>query len=226
MAEKDVGLPFLSSGAGEGRRSRGRDPSEGGNLLKFISFFFTLKNLGHRSPQVRCRPSPAISRWLLARFSGGRSPRQAPLLPGLSAALQDVENQCVAECLYFGKSYHILLGKVTNGNLPLEHNTTLPFHIYSFALASIFLRGRTYLPILPHLICRLNGASERLAERHPEGRKRSETHTNFLYSLSLSLSCVRSRVLHPMSVGGRWHRKGISADTMMQSSCPYTLLYI
>ena len=74
--------------------------------------------------------------------------------------------------MYFGKSYHILLGKVTNGNLPLEHNTTLPFNIYSFALASIFLRGRTYLPVLPHLVCRLNGGCERLAERHLEGRKK------------------------------------------------------
>lgn len=138
------------------------------------------------------------SRWLSARFLGSRSPWQAPLLPGFSTVLQDVENQYVAECLYFGKSYHILLGKVSNGNLPLEHNTTLPFHIYSFALASIFLCGRTYLPILPHLICRLNGASERLAEKPFEMRKRSETHTNFLYALS----CVRSRVLHPMSVGG------------------------
>ena len=166
--------------------------------MKFILFFFTVKNPGYRSPPIRCRLFQPPSRWLSARFSGGRRPRQAPLLSDLSAALQDVENQCVAECLYFGKSYHILLGKVTNGNLPLEHNTTLPFHIYSFALASIFLRGRTYLPILPHLVCRLNGASERLAERHPEGRKRSESHTNFLYALS----CVRSRVLHSISVGG------------------------
>ena len=183
MAGKDVRLPFLSSGAGRG--SRGRDPSEGGNLLKFIPFFFTLKNLGHRSPPIRCRLFQPPSRWLSARFSGGRRPRQASLLPGLSAALQDVENQCVAECLYFGKSYHILLGKVTNGNLPLEHNTTLPFHIYSFALASIFLCGRTYLPVLPHLVYRLNGGCERLSERHPEMRKRSESHTNFLYDLSL-----------------------------------------
>ncbi len=200
MAGKDVGLPFLSSGAGEGSGSRVRYPSEGANFLKFILFFFTLKNLGHRSPPIRCRPATALSRWLSARFSGGRRPRQAPSLPGLSATLQDVENQRVAECLYFGKSYHWILGKVTNGNLPLEHNTTLPFHIYSFALASIFLCGRTYLPILPHLICRLNGASERLAERPFEMRKRSETHTNFLYALS----CVRSRVLHPVSVVGRW----------------------
>ena len=188
----------------EGCGSRGRHPSEGANLFKFILFFFTLKNLGHRSPQVRCRPSPAISRWLSTRFSGGRRPRQAPSLPGLSVVLQGVENQRVAECLYFGKSYHWILGKVTNGNLPLEHNTTLPFHIYSFALASIFLCGRTYLPILPHLICRLNGASERLSERHPKMRKRSETHTNFFYALS----CVRSRVLHSMSVGDRCDRKG------------------
>ncbi len=167
--------------------------------MKFIPFFFTLKNPGYRSPPVRCRPATALSRWLSARFLGGGRPRQTPLLSDLSAALQDIENQRVAKCLYFGKSYHWILGKVTNGNLPLEHNTTLPFHIYSFALASIFLCGRTYLPILPHLICRLNGGCERLAERHPEGRKRSETHTNFLYALS----CVRSRVLHLMSVGGR-----------------------
>ena len=199
MAGKDVGLPLLSSGAGEGRGSAGRDLPEGGNFLKFILFFFTVKNPGYRSPPVRCRLFQPPSRWLSARFSGGRRPRQAPSLLGLSSALQDVENQRVAECLYFGKSYHWILGKVTNGNLPLEHNTTLPFHIYSFALASIFLRGRTYLPILPHLICRLNGASERLAERHPEMRKRSKTHTNFLYALS----CVRSRVLHSISVGGR-----------------------
>lgn len=190
----------------EERESRGRAPSEGGNLLKFIPFFFTLKNLGHRSPPVRCRLFQPPSRWLSARFSGGRRPRQAPSLLGLSAALQDVENQRVVECLYSGKSYHWILGKVTNGNLPLEHNTTLPFHIYSFALASIFLCGRTYLPILPHLVCRLNGGSERLSERHTEMRKRSETHTNFLYALSLS--CVRSRVLYPMSVGDRCDRKG------------------
>ena len=200
MAGKDVGLPLLSSGAGEGRGSRGRDPSEGDDPLKFILFFFTVKNPGYRSPPIRCRLFQPPSRWLSARFSGGRRPRQAPLLSGLSAVLQDVENQRVAECLYFGKSYHILLGKVTNGNLPLEHNTTLPFNIYSFALASIFLRGRTYLPILPHLICRLNGASERLAERPFEKRKRSESHTNFLYASS----CVRSCVLHPVSVVGRW----------------------
>ena len=198
MAGKDVGLPLLSSGAGEGRESRGRAPSEGANLLKFILFFFTLKNLGHRSPQVRCRLFQPPSRWLSSRFSGGRRPRQAPLLSGLPAALQDVESQYVAECLYFGKSYHWILGKVTNGNLPLEHNTTLPFNIYSFALASIFLRGRTYLPILPHLICRLNGGCERLSERHPEGRKRSETHTNFLYALfrvSVPVSCTRCRLV-------------------------------
>ena len=169
----------------EGCGSRGRHPSEGANLFKFILFFFTVKNPGHRSPPVRCRLFQPPSRWLSARFLGGRRPRQAPSLPGLSAVLQDVESQRVAECLYFGKSYHWILGKVTNGNLPLEHNTTLPFHIYSFALASIFLCGRTYLPILPHLICRLNGASERLSERHSEMRKRSESHTNFLYDLSL-----------------------------------------
>lgn len=95
-------------------------------------------------------------------------------------------------------------------------------YLYSFALASIFLCGRTYLPILPHLVCRLNGGYERLSERHPKMRKRSETHTNFLYALS----CVCSRVLYPMSVGGRWHRKGISVGTMMPGTCPYTLLYI
>lgn len=43
MAGKDVGLPFLSSGEGEGRGSAGRDLPEGGNLLKFILFFFTVK---------------------------------------------------------------------------------------------------------------------------------------------------------------------------------------
>ena len=192
------GCPFFLPGQGEGRGNRGRDPSEGDDPLKFILFFFTVKNPGYRSPPIRCRPETALSRWLSARFSGGRRPRQAPLLSDLSAALQDIENQRVAECLYFGKSYHWILGKVTNGNLPLEHNTTLPFHIYSFALASIFLCGRTYLPILPHLICRLNGAGERLVERHPKMRKRSESHTNFLYALSR----VSSRVLHPMSVGG------------------------
>ena len=132
-----------------------------------------------------CRLFMPSSRWLSIRFLGSRSPWQAPLFPGLSAVLQDVGNQYVAECLYFGKSYHILLGKVTNGNLPLEHNTTLPFNIYSFALASIFLRGRTYLPILTHLVCRLNRCRERLAERPLEGRKRSESHTNFLYALSI-----------------------------------------
>ena len=66
-------------------------------------------------------------------------------------------------------------------DLPLEHNTTLPFNIYSFALASIFLRGCTYLPILIHLVCRLDGGRERLAERPFERRKRSESRTNFLY---------------------------------------------
>ena len=66
-------------------------------------------------------------------------------------------------------------------DLPLEHNTTLPFNIYSFALASIFLRGCTYLPILIHLICRLDGGRECLAERPFERRKRSESRTNFLY---------------------------------------------
>ena len=50
MAGKDVGLPFLSSGAGRG--SRGRDLPEGANLFKFILFFFTVKNPGYRSPQV------------------------------------------------------------------------------------------------------------------------------------------------------------------------------
>ena len=119
-----------------------------------------------------CRLFMPSSRWLSIRFLGSRSPWQAPLFPGLSAVLQDVENQQIAECLYFGKSYHILLGKVTNGNLPLEHNTTLPFNIYSFALASIFLRGRTYLPVLTHLVCRLNGGCERLAEKPLEGRKK------------------------------------------------------
>ena len=66
-------------------------------------------------------------------------------------------------------------------DLPLEHNTTLPFNIYSFTLASIFLRGRTYLPILTHPVCRLDGSRERLAERPFERRKRSESRTNFLY---------------------------------------------
>lgn len=121
-----------------------------------------------------CRLFMPSSRWLSIRFLGSRSPWQAPLFPGLSAVLQDVGNQYVAECLYFGKSYHILLGKVTNGNLPLEHNTTLPFNIYSFALASIFLRGRTYFPVLTHLVCRLNGGRERLTERHLEGRKKKQ----------------------------------------------------
>ena len=65
--------------------------------------------------------------------------------------------------------------------MSLEHNTTLPFNIYSFALASIFLRGRTYLPILIHLVCRLDGSRERLVERPFERRKRSESRTNFLY---------------------------------------------
>ena len=66
-------------------------------------------------------------------------------------------------------------------DLSLEHNTTLPFNIYSFALASIFLRGRTYLPILTHPVCRLDGSRERLAERPFERRERSESRTNFLY---------------------------------------------
>ena len=67
--------------------------------------------------------------------------------------------------------------------MPLEHNTTLPFNIYSFALASIFLRGCTYLPILIHPVCRLDGGRERLAKRPFERRKRSENHTVFLYML-------------------------------------------
>ena len=103
MAGKDVGLPFLSSGEGEGRGSAGRDLPEGGNLLKFILFFFTVKNPGYKSPPIRCRLFQPPSRWLSARFTGDRRPRQAPLLLGLSAVLQDVESQRVAGCLYFGK---------------------------------------------------------------------------------------------------------------------------
>ena len=180
MAGKDVGLPFLSSGEGEGRGSAGRDLPEGGNLLKFILFFFTVK-----IPDTEARRSVAGYFSLLL----GGCPPDFQAVGGPDRPL------CCRAYLLSCKMLKISVLQ----NACLEHNTTLPFHIYSFALASIFLCGRTYLPILPHLICRLNGASERLAERPFEMRKRSETHTNFLYALS----CVRSRVLHSMSVGDR-----------------------
>ena len=62
-------------------------------------------------------------------------------------------------------------------------NDRFGFNIYSFALASIFLRGRTYLPVSFHLVYRLIGGCERLAKRPFERRKRSENHTVFLYML-------------------------------------------
>gem|GEM_PF-1856402 len=166
---------------GQGRGGAGRDLSEVDDSLKFVLFFFTVKNSEYKSPQVRCRSQQVLSQWLFARFLGGRRLRSTSLLPNLSADLQDVGNQQVVECLRFEKSYHWILRQVSNGNLSLEHNTTLPFNIYSFALASIFLRGRTYLPILTHPVCRLDGSRERLAERPFERRERSESRTNFLY---------------------------------------------
>ena len=56
MLNQNVRRPFLSSGGGEGRGGAGRDLSEVDDSLKFILFFFTVKNPGHRSPQVRSRP--------------------------------------------------------------------------------------------------------------------------------------------------------------------------
>lgn len=58
MAGKDVWLPFLSSREGEGRGSAGRDLPEGGNLLKFILFFFTVKKFRIQKP---ADPLQAIS---------------------------------------------------------------------------------------------------------------------------------------------------------------------
>ena len=90
--------------------------------------------------------------------------------------------------------------------MPLEHNTTLPFNIYSFALASIFLRGCTYLPILTHLVCRLDGGRDSLVERPFERRKRNGSRTNFLYfslapDLQMSTPSFGSAVAYALCLG-------------------------
>lgn len=70
-------------------------------------------------------------------------------------------------------------------------------YLYSFALASIFLCGRTYLPILPHLVCRLNGGYERLSERHPKMRKEAKLILIFftLFRVSVPVSCTRCQLV-------------------------------
>ncbi len=90
--------------------------------------------------------------------------------------------------------------------MPLEHNTTLPFNIYSFALASIFLRGCTYLPILTHLVCRLDGGRDPLVERPFERRKRNGSRTNFLYfslapDLQMSTPSFGSAIAYALCLG-------------------------
>ena len=40
---------------GQGRGGAGRDLSEVDDFLKFVLFFFTVKNPEYKSPQVRCR---------------------------------------------------------------------------------------------------------------------------------------------------------------------------
>ena len=48
--------PSFLPGQKKGRRDAGRDLSEVDDPLKFILFFFTVKNPGHRGSQVRSRP--------------------------------------------------------------------------------------------------------------------------------------------------------------------------
>ena len=47
--------PSFLPGQGKGRGDAEDDLSEVDDSLKFILFFFTVKNLGHRGPQVRSR---------------------------------------------------------------------------------------------------------------------------------------------------------------------------
>ena len=112
------------------------------DFLKFIPFLFTVKK---SRAQRHTGPLQAPSQWLSARFSSSMWHRSASLLTDLLIVLQDVENKQVEEILYLEQSYHWILCQVSNGN---------------FALASIFLRGRTSLPVLVHLICRLNGGCD------------------------------------------------------------------
>lgn len=58
MSGKDVGLPFLSSGAGKGVKNRELTLSEGDDFLKFILFFFTVKKSRIQKP---ADPLQAIS---------------------------------------------------------------------------------------------------------------------------------------------------------------------
>ena len=146
MLNQNVGRPFLSSGAGEGAWRCGRDLSEVDDSLKFILFFFTVKNPGHRSPQVRYRLSPAISRWLSARFSGSRGHRWVSLLPSFLMTLQDTENQQVVTRRNSRENYHIFLAQVSKLTCPssiillcLLIYILLPLQVSSFADAPIFL---------------------------------------------------------------------------------------
>ena len=67
---------------GKGRGDTGRDLSEVDGSLKFILFFFTVENPGHRAPQVRCRPLHSVR---LSDFQAVRGSGKPSLLPCLLA---------------------------------------------------------------------------------------------------------------------------------------------
>ena len=181
MLNLDVGWPFLSSEAGEGTWKCRTWPVRSGRFLEIYPIFLYSQKSWAQKP---ASPLQAVA----GHFSVAVRPifRQQGAPVGLFVAQLSYglarcwESISCNKAKFQGKLPYIPCSSI-QADLPLEHNTTLPFNIYSFALASIFLRGCTYLPILIHPVCRLDGGRECLAERPFERRKRSESPTNFLY---------------------------------------------
>ena len=79
MAGKNVGLPFLSSWTGKERGGAGHDLSKVDGSLKFILFFFIVKNPRYRASQVRCRPLYSVRQPDFQAVGGASRPLCCPV---------------------------------------------------------------------------------------------------------------------------------------------------
>ena len=122
------GCPSSLPGQGKGRGSAEHDLSKVDGSLKFILFFFIVKNPGYRASQVRCRPLYSVRQPDFQAVGGASRPLCCPVYLQFFKTLKINK---LTKLLY--------PRKVTIGYLEKYPMVTCPsFHGY-FALANIFL---------------------------------------------------------------------------------------
>lgn len=79
MAGRMSGCPFSLPGQGKGRGSAEHDLSKVDGSLKFILFFFIVKNPRYRASQVRCRPLYSVRQPDFQAVGGASRPLCCPV---------------------------------------------------------------------------------------------------------------------------------------------------